>query len=192
MQLEGPSLESLTHRLTETPEDFLAEPRIGMAGSVHVVAVVNDLLRLDGDADRFDFTTFRSTEVRRDRNRLAVVLLLCSLLADEWFRGRAKAPAVFHLLTEGATLLATNTSARKFREDAERREEMSRFALAQLGLRPAGESVAQAQDRLTSISSAERTRVIAASQAAEMRARQIREALVKKAAEESADKWTRE
>ena len=32
MQLEGPMLESLTRRLAETPEDFLAEPRIGLTG----------------------------------------------------------------------------------------------------------------------------------------------------------------
>ena len=192
MQLEGPSLESLTRRLTEMPEEFLAEPRLGESGSVRVAAVVNDLLRaLDDAAGQFDLTPFRSADARRDRNRLAVVLILCSLLADEWFRGRVSASAAHPLLSEGAALLAT-TSARKFIEDAERREEMTRFALAQLGLRPAGETMAQAQDRLTSISSAERARVIAASRAAELRARQIREALVKKVAEESADKWTRE
>jgi len=40
--------------------------------------------------------------------------------------------------------------------------------------------------------SAERARVMKAAQAGEQRARQIREALVRKAAEESADKYTRE
>lgn len=193
MTLEGPTLESLLRRLAETPEEFLAEPRIGNSGSVHVAAVVNDLLRtLDEGAGAPDLTPFRSNDTRRDRNRLAVVLLLCSLLADEWFRSRVQAAPVRQLLDEGAALLAANTTARKFTDDAERREELARFALGQLGFRPAGESVAQAQDRLTSISSAERARIIAASRAAELRARQIREALVKKAAEESADKWTRE
>lgn len=193
MTLEGPPLESLIRRLTETPEEFLAEPRMGDSGIVHVAAVVNDLLRAFEDGtDAIDLSPFRSNDARRDRNRLAVVLLLCALLADEWFRGRVKASAARQLLGEGATLLAANTTARKFTDDAERREELARFALGQLGFRPAGESIAQAQDRLTSISSAERARVLAASRAAELRARQIREALVKKAAEESADKWTRE
>ena len=76
--------------------------------------------------------------------------------------------------------------------DPERREELSRLALARLGYRPAGESDAQAQDRLVSLSSIERSRVLKASRAAEERARSIREALRKKAADESADKWTRE
>ena len=59
-------------------------------------------------------------------------------------------------------------------------------------LRPAGESVAQAQDRLTALSSIERNRLLAASRAAEERSRAIREALARKAAQESADKYTRE
>ena len=66
------------------------------------------------------------------------------------------------------------------------------MALARLGFRPAGETLAQAQDRLTTLNSAERARVMKVAQAAEQRARQIREALTRKAAEESADKWTRE
>ena len=76
--------------------------------------------------------------------------------------------------------------------DPDRREELARLALARLGFRPAGETVAQAQDRLTTLNSAERARVMKAAQVAEQRARQIREALARKAAEESADKWTRE
>ena len=43
-EARGPALERLTRRLAETPEDFLHEPRIGSSGSVHVAAVVQDLL----------------------------------------------------------------------------------------------------------------------------------------------------
>jgi len=64
--------------------------------------------------------------------------------------------------------------------------------LASAGLRPAGESRNVAEDRWLAVSSRERTRLAAASRAAEERARQIREALARKAAEESADKWSRE
>jgi hypothetical protein len=83
-------------------------------------------------------------------------------------------------------------AAKKFVTDPDRREELARVALARLGFRPAGETLAQAQDRLTTLNSAERARVMKAAQIAEQRARQIREELVRKAAEESADKWTRE
>jgi len=77
-------------------------------------------------------------------------------------------------------------------QDPDRREELARVLLAHLGYRPAGETEAQASDRLSRISGTERQRLLAASRAAEERARAIREALAKKAAEESADKWTRE
>src|SRR5262249_18812277 len=125
--------------------------------------------------------------------RLAVTLLLCWLLADEWFRQvKPNASATLELLETQSSELAAHVAARRFVTDPDRREELARVALARLGYRPAGETLAPAQDRLATLNSAERVRVIQASRAAEQRARKIREALAKKAAEESADKWTRE
>jgi hypothetical protein len=189
---EGPVLEALTRRLAETPEEFLAEPRLGDKGVVEVAAVVGDLCRLLGAGDAA-LERFAGKDARRDRNRLAVALLLAWLLWDPWFRATPPPlEALLALLGEGAQELAALTPAAKFVTDPERREELARFALARLDLRPAGETVAQAQDRLTTLSATERARVLEASRAAEQRARAIREALAKKAAEESADKWTRE
>jgi hypothetical protein len=187
-------LETLTRRLAETPEEFLAEPHIGSAGQVHTDAVVGDLFRMLGhEIRRTDLLPFGGTDRRTDRNRLAVTLVLSWLLADEWFVGtRPAAAAVATLLGPEATEMARHVPAGKLVTDPDRREELARFALARLGFRPAGETVAQAQDRLTTLSSAERQRVLRASRAAEERARKIREALVKKAAQESADKFTRE
>jgi hypothetical protein len=194
MQVEGPILESLTRRLSEVPEDFLAEPRIGASGRVHVAAVAGDLVRsLGAPLETADLSRFEGSDLRRDRNRLSVALLLCWLLADEWFRQNQLPPgALLDLLGQGATELGAQVASRKFVTDPDRREELARFSLSRLGYRPAGESLAQAQDRLTSLSSAERARVMQASRTAEERARAIREALARKAAEESADKFTRE
>jgi hypothetical protein len=64
--------------------------------------------------------------------------------------------------------------------------------LADLALRPRGETLEQAQDRLQALSSTERRRIIAAAKAAEKRAREIREALIAQAAAQAADKYTRE
>jgi hypothetical protein len=190
---EGPVLEALTRRLAETPEDFVAEPRLGSKGVVHVAAVVGDLCRLLGHPPAAgELALFAGTDAKRDRNRLAVVLLLAWLLADRWFlEARPDGQAVLALLTEGAEELA-GAPAGAFVTDPERREELVRTALARLDLRPAGETAAQAQDRLTTLSAVERARVVKAARAAEQRARAIREALARKAAEESADKWTRE
>ena len=190
---EGPPLPALLHRLAGTPKDFLAEPRIGGAGQTHVGAVVGDLLTSFGvavtarDLERF------AGRGRGDRNVLAVTLLLCWVLADPWFASAAPTKdELLRLLSDGATELAAATPARRFIDDPDRREELVRVTLAAIGCRPAGESEAQAEDRLTSLSSAERLRVVEAARDAERRARDIREALRKRAAEEAADKWTRE
>ena len=88
--------------------------------------------------------------------------------------------------------LADVSTATKYINDSERREEFARFLLARLDYRPAGESITQATDRLSALSTTERNRLLQESREAEARARAIREALAKQAAAESADKWTRE
>jgi hypothetical protein len=195
MKEEGPLLEALTRRLAECPADFLAEPRIGKSGAVHVEAVVSDLLRDLGGASLTpaQAAVFQSKDARKDRNRLSLVLIGCWLLHDEWFRKEQRFAAQAHsFLSEGLTELAALVPAPQFASDADRREELVRLCLRQLGLRPGGESESQALDRLTTLNTAERQRVIRAAREAEERARAIREAMAKKAAEEAADKWTRE
>ena len=194
MQKEGPPLQQLLHRITATPPDFMAEPRIGNKGEVHTVAVVRDLLAAKGHVvDISKLSALAGRDVKADRNRLSIALLMSWLLADPALTVRGEHLAdVLALLNDDAKRLAAYTNARQLFEDLERREELARLTLSKLGLRPAGETVAQAQDRFTSISSLERARILAASQEAEARARAIREQLAKKAAEESANKWTRE
>src|SRR5882724_10565213 len=108
MQHEGPILESLIRRLAETPEDFLAEPRVGQTGRAHVDAVVGDLLRLLGCPPEVgQLKVFAGTDVRGDRNRLAVTLLFCWLLSDNWFRdAKLEASNILQLLDVQASELA--------------------------------------------------------------------------------------
>lgn len=192
MNHEGPTLEHLLRRLAETPSDFLAEPHTTTGrGTIHVAAVAADLLALHRHSA--DLSTLDPDDSMPARRRAGVSLLLCWLLADsQLIAGKIPAPALVKLLTEGASELASQNGADKYRDDPERREEIVRFALARLDLRPSGETLAQAQDRLTALSSIERNRVLAASREAEARSRAIREALALKAAQESADKYTRE
>jgi hypothetical protein len=194
MKTEGPALESLLRRLAETPDDFLAEPRMGGSGSVHVAAVIHDCLAQFGyAAGPQDLGFVQGTDPKNDRNRQGIALVAAWLLTGPWFRQHPVAGGdLLKALSISAFEMAPYVMARKFVEDPDRREEMARFALARLDMRPAGESIAQAQDRLTTVSTAERVRVFHAAQAAEERARAIREALARKAAEESADKYTRE
>ena len=208
MTTEGPPLESLTHRLAETPADFLAEPRIGAAGSVNVAAVVFDTLRDLGGAPvpQELLAAFQPVNAKKNRNRLSAVLIACWLLHDPWFiaqaagttrsEGSQSATALteraYQLLVNGLSDLTALVQAPRLVSDPDRREELARLSLKALGLRPAGESDAQAADRLTTLSSSERQTVVKAAQAAEARARAIRAEIARKAAEEAADKATRE
>jgi hypothetical protein len=194
MRKIGPQLERLTRRLAETPPDFFDEPKMGSRGRVHLPALVNDLLaRYGRRAPAAALDRFRSQDVRAQRNRLALAAIAVWLLTDEELTGAGiAADAVLRLLDKDIGELAAQTAAKNWVDDPERREELARFALARLELRPAGETEAQAADRLSALSQAERRRLIKASRTAEARARAIREALVKKRAAESADKWTRE
>ena len=198
MDLEGPLLEVLTRRLAECPAEFMAEPRIGRNGQVRVAAVVADLARdLGGPlltpAQAEVFQPRGGDQAATQRNWLALVLVAAWLLGDAWFRqGQRFGTVAVSLLTSRLKELADLNVAGKFVSDPDRREELARVCLSGLGLRPAGESAAQAADRLTTISSAERQRVLAAARQAEARAQAVREAMQKKAAEEAAAQSSRE
>jgi hypothetical protein len=136
---------------------------------------------------------FQPRQARGHRNWLQLVLIACWLLHDPWFREQGRfGPTAADFLTGGLTQLASLAQAANFISDPDRREELARLALRDLGLRPAGESPAQAQDRLATLSTAERQRVMAAARQAEERARQVREAMAKQAAEEAAAQYSRE
>ena len=198
MDLAGPPLELLTRRLAECPAEFLAEPRIGRHGQVRVVAVVADLARdlggpLLSSAQVEVFQPRGGDQAAAQRNWLALVLVGAWLLGDPWFRdGQRFGLGAVELLASGHNELAQLNVAGTFISDPDRREELARVCLNRLGLLPAGETAAQAADRLSTISSSERQRVLEAARVAEERARAVREAMVKKAAEEAAAQSSRE
>ena len=175
---EGPLLETLLRRLAECPGEFLLEP-----GVVNIDAIVNDLVRdLGGEG------------LPKPLGKAHRAILVAAwLLHDPWFverggfAGRAR-----KFLSEGLDAIAPLVPVEKLVSDPERREELARLALRALGLRPRGESLAEADDRLATLDSVERQRVIEKSRAAEQRARDIREAMKRKAAEEAAARYNRE
>jgi hypothetical protein len=195
MQEEGPALQTLTHRLAECPGDFLAEPLIGRKGSVHPAAVVADLVQdLGGKLPpREELAPFMSDNPLKDRNRLQAVLVGAWLLYDPWFRAKRQyAEKAYRFLRDVLPAVADLIKAPVLVSDPDRREELARLALKALGLRPAGETEVEAKDRLTTVSSVERRRVIMGTRGAQKRAAEIREAMRKKAAEEAAAKASRE
>lgn len=194
MNREGPLLETLTRRLAECPPEFLASPRIGAAGKIVVPAVVADLLRGIGGAplSPTQIKTFEQKTPWQQRNRVCLILVACWLLDDPWFRQADMVEPVLGLLTHGLQDLADAASADRFIADPDRREELARVCLKALGVRPAGETMAQADDRLVTLSSVERASLLKATAAAEKRAAEIRAAMARKAEEEANMKAMRE
>lgn len=182
---EGPPLEHLTQRLQACPDVFLSD-------EVEPGAIAADGIRqLAGEPlRRVDAQSFAAD---RPERAARVMLVTCWLLADEAFAHQPDlvAPAT-QLLTSDLDALATVVPAEDCITDAGRREELVRFTLAALGLRPQGETEAQAADRLTTLDSAARLSVVREAQVAEERARRIREALARKARAEAAAKAMRE
>lgn len=194
MKEEGPILDRLTHRLAECPPDFLAEPRIGSKIGVATAAVVYDLLfELGGSwpdpAQSGHFVAASSAS----RNLLRLVAVAAWLLHDDWFCSqRCFAQQAGNWLKNGLDELAELVAADQFVNDPDRREELARLCLSALELRPAGESEHQAEDRLKTMNSVERIRLIKATQEQQKRTRQLREEMRRKEAEEAAAKVNRE
>lgn len=194
MSHEGPVLDRLTHRLSECPASCLQTPRAGETDGVHVDAVVHDLIvTLGGPPPARDALTLFAPPARATPRALSLVLIASWLLHDDWFRaaGTFASSALAWLQRDLATL-AELVSPELFVRDPDRREEFVRLCLAALGLRPAGETEAQADDRLRALDSAERVRLLRDTREQQERARRLREAMRKKEAEEAAAKVSRE
>ncbi len=206
MKSEGPLLQYLMRRIAEMPPDLLAELASDAAPGIEAGAVTGDVLRGLGllNPDRRWLESLRPAKLdKTSRNIIRVTLVGGWLLADPWFQGRANpAQAQVWLVTVVRDLAAVTTADALVKDD-DRREELARLCLKALEFRPQGENAKQAQQRLESISSVERERVIAASRELqeavrkkraeeEERARKVREEMARKAAEEAAAKGTRE
>lgn len=194
MNTQGPQIELLTRRIAEIPPEFLAWKKKGKP-LPQVDAVLFDLAAtLAGpgatppDPRRlFDFMH------RAAINHQRLALVGAWLLHERWFsKQRRFAGAALEWLCNGLRELAEIVDAAAAVSDGERREELARACLAALGLTPAGESAEFAADRLTTLSSVERKRLVQAAREAEKRAREVREALARQAAAEAAAKTSRE
>ncbi len=190
----GPPIEQLTRRLAETPEDFLSPLVADADPVVNVAAVVSDLLEELGGQPlgAADAKQFRRTG-KGDTNRITLVLVASWLLHDSWFRARGGLadPARVFLLS-GINELATVVAPDKFVSDPDRREELVRNALSALDLIPLGESEVVARDRLMTLSTIERNRVLKESAEAQARIRALQEAMRQKAAQEASPAWGHE
>jgi hypothetical protein len=187
MTTEGPEIERLVRRLAECPGEFLATP----AGSPDFIAVVCDHMRRMVPDTPPDRSPALAVLRRVDAAHLELVAVVCWMLHDDWFLERPDtAPGMWALfVSDVLKRLAELVKPAAFVTDPDRREELARTCMKSLALVPKGESASQAADRLTALDSVERHRVLKATAAAERRAREIREAMARKKAEESVSRY---
>lgn len=183
----GPQLEPLLHRLAECPADFLLPPN-----QLDIAALVSDHFRalrrpIPGPAERRSLAAATSPA----QSLISVVLWL---LRDEWFLARPElaGSSLKFLRSDSLRQLADLVRAELVISDPDRREELIRLCLKVLGLKPEGETEAQAMDRLATLDSVERDRVIRKTRAAEARAREVREAMARQRAAEAAARYSPE
>ena len=183
----GPPLDRLLHRLADCPPDFLLAPN-----ELNVTALACDHLRAIGTAIPGPDSRRRLAALPDESRRLIAVVLW--LLRDDWFLARPElAETTWKFLqSDSLAQLAKLVPAAAIISDSDRREELVRLCLRDLGLRPEGESAVQAADRLTTLDSVERERVIRQTRQAEARAREIREAMARKRAAEAAARYAPE
>lgn len=177
--------------LADAPAVFDAIPEGFPGGTVRVRAVVADLFGLHGAvADNVLLQQFEPRD-RSDaeRERLRAVLRSARVLSHPTVRGAPESglrALLIDELRQWSAVVAGNAA------NDERREELARRCLRAIGRRPAGESPAEAEDRLRQVDVIERAKVLRQAADREARARQVREALAKAAAEEAAARAGRE
>lgn len=190
MTAEGPPLEALLRRLIECPPEFLLPPGGRGAERIDLDAIVADHFRALVGAPP---PRLRLADPARHAAQATLTAVATWLLHDPWFLARPDlAERTQALLETGLAPLAKVVAPADCVRDPDRREELVRRCLRALGLRPAGETEARAADRLATLDSVERVRVVEATRAAEARAREIRERMAREAAQAAAARYSPE
>jgi hypothetical protein len=207
MKNPGPPIEALIDRLISIPEDLITGTSgINNSGTeISLPALVNDLLIDNGGIPLNDVETVKLlsekksgkavSKTRQKSNYPALAAILCYIYEDRFFtekKNSAESIKKF-LLSDGLHELSNAVeSAEEFINDPDRREEICRRALDALNYYPQGENEKNSADRLLTLDSVERKKILIKTIEAQKRAKDIHDAMMQKEAEEAASKMSRE
>jgi hypothetical protein len=193
---DTPPLAEWLRWVAEMPSAFHSLPEEFEGGSVQVRAVVSDLFEtlFGTPADLAIVSACTPSDLgKRELNRLRWILAACHVLWHPHLRANAGNKAVIErLLVQELAGLAAVVPIDSLLREEERREELVRRVLRAADRDIPGESEQEAEDRFRQLDSVERYRVVAAAAERERRAREVREAMARKAVEEAAAKVSRE
>lgn len=207
MKNPGPPIEALIDRLISIPEDFITGTSgINNSGTeISLPALVNDLLIDNGGIPLNDVETVKLlsekksgkavSKTRQKNNYPALAAILCYIYEDRFFtekKNSAESIKKFLLSDELHELSNAVESAEEFINDPDRREEICRRALDVLNYCPQGENEKNSADRLLTLDSVERKKILIKTIEAQKRAKDIHDAIMQKEAEEAASKMSRE
>lgn len=176
------SVADLTRRLADTPKEFTDDATV-------LTAVAGDvLLRAAGTVDPRWLTQLDEFA----GNRRAMALLACWVVADDRLLAASPDPGrgIERLLAETIAALHKVVRAKSLTTDPDRREELARLVLRDLGVLPEGENEAEAADRLSTVDSVRRAEVLQAAKEAQKRAAAVRKAMEEQRAKEAAARYT--
>ncbi|MDX1958111.1 MAG: hypothetical protein SFU98_06035 [Leptospiraceae bacterium] len=198
---EGPELIELTNWLLNFPNEYKtpiwnSKGKADFAtGQIHHYAIYGDMIRhVTGMYPTSnEFSSILNPKFLNSKNLLGLTLLASYLLFHPWFKDRKGLKVLIQKLINSKFVPYIDLVPwENFWKDSERREEFSRFCLFYLDFFPKGEDEKKALNRLLTVDSVERRRVILETKKAQERAQALREELARKEAEEAASKWTGE
>ncbi len=185
---EGPEIERLLQRLARCPREFL---QAGTEDGSDALAIICDQMRRVIPNEPPELSPHLPRLRSGSTPHQSLLAIVGWLLYDDWFLQMPElGPAMWQLYTSPKLIeLSKLLKPELFVFDADRREELTRFCLQVMALLPRGETNSYAKDRLTTLDTIERNRVLRATAAAERRAREVREAMARAKAQESASRY---
>lgn len=202
MKNPGPPLQELIDYLILIPGEFTGkvEKSSDAAIRISIPAIVNDLLLdLGGEPledDKIPANFHYAKENKAEiNNYLNLISIFCYIYEYKFFieknSGSEKIKS-FLLSPRLIELSKAVKSSDEFISDPEKREEICRSALDVMDYYPEGENEKNAHDRLSTLDSVERKIILTKTAEAQKRAKEIKEAMMRKEAEEAASKMSRE
>ena len=196
----APPFAALMRHLADAPPDWQAPVELRRRPGVRISALLADTLLDLGDAGLADADAQPfEQQASADQGWLQLLLVtlwllhqpaLQAALAADWNVKRRQRLLAF--LQQDLRQRAPYLSADAAIGQAEGREELIRHLLAALQCLPADEDQRTFDYRLQARDSVGQAELVAKARAAEERARKLREAMARKAAEEAAMKYNRE